>query len=91
MEYLVKFFLNIIVQTPNANMPRPTKLTGEERDAALKSVPEWTSATSKDGIERKFSFKDFNGMRLSLQQFELIVLRGLEFYEQNCCCCRQGM
>ena len=42
-------------------MGKPIKLTGEERDAALKSVPEWTSATSKDGIERKFTFKNFTG------------------------------
>ena len=47
---------------------KPTKLTGEERAQGLKSIPNWTESTTRDAIERKFLFKDFNG-RNNKKQF----------------------
>jgi len=38
----------------------PTKLEGSAREAALKTVPNWTEVQGRDAIERKFQFEDFN-------------------------------
>jgi 4a-hydroxytetrahydrobiopterin dehydratase len=37
-----------------------TKLTGDERGAALARVPEWKPVEGRDAIARRFVFKDFN-------------------------------
>lgn len=36
-----------------------TKLTDEERDAALVALPDWTHDLDRDGIKRSFRFDDF--------------------------------
>lgn len=36
------------------------KLTGDERDAALKTLPRWRWQAERDGIARDFCFADFN-------------------------------
>jgi 4a-hydroxytetrahydrobiopterin dehydratase len=37
-----------------------TKLTGDERAAALARVPEWKPVEGRDAIARRFVFKDFS-------------------------------
>ncbi|HJT40008.1 MAG TPA: 4a-hydroxytetrahydrobiopterin dehydratase [Rhizorhapis sp.] len=36
------------------------KLDEEERARALADLPEWTSVQAPDGIQRRFTFTDFN-------------------------------
>ncbi len=36
------------------------KLSGEERNAALATIPGWSELTERDAIFRKFVFRDFN-------------------------------
>lgn len=36
------------------------RLTDGMRDEALASLPEWTHDAERDGIRRRFTFKDFN-------------------------------
>ena len=38
----------------------PKKLDGNERTAALKSLPEWRLVDGRDAIAKKFQFRDFN-------------------------------
>jgi 4a-hydroxytetrahydrobiopterin dehydratase len=38
----------------------PQKLVGEDRKAALASLPGWTELMERDAIFRKFVFRDFN-------------------------------
>ncbi len=38
----------------------PHKLAGDDRKAALASLPGWTELMDRDAIFRKFVFKDFN-------------------------------
>ncbi len=35
-------------------------LTGDERAAALRDLPDWTVASGRDAIERALKFPDFN-------------------------------
>ena len=37
-----------------------TRLTGEERKAALAKLSGWSEAPGRDAISKKFVFKDFN-------------------------------
>jgi 4a-hydroxytetrahydrobiopterin dehydratase len=36
------------------------KLEGAARQAALKSLPEWSEVAGRDAIQKKFAFTDFN-------------------------------
>lgn len=37
-----------------------TKLTPDERDAALSQLPDWQPVDGRDAIQRSFKFKTFN-------------------------------
>lgn len=37
-----------------------TRLTDGLRNEAMATLPEWTHDTARDGITRRFTFKDFN-------------------------------
>mgnify|MGYP005858621757 CR=1 FL=1 len=41
-------------------MPRPTRLTDDERAAALASLPGWALVDGREAIARTFRFKDFS-------------------------------
>lgn len=41
-------------------MPRPARLTDEERAAALASLPDWHAVEGREAIARTFRFKDFS-------------------------------
>ncbi len=38
----------------------PAKLTGQDRAAALVSLPGWQQVPDRDAIRRRFEFRDFN-------------------------------
>ena len=40
-------------------MPRPQRLQGEARAAALARVPAWSVVDGRDAISRRFAFADF--------------------------------
>lgn len=40
-------------------MTTPVKLTGDERSAALASIPSWSEVEGRDAIQKKFHFGDF--------------------------------
>ena len=41
-------------------MTRPTRLTDDERSAALASLPQWSLVEGRDAICRRYSFTDFS-------------------------------
>jgi 4a-hydroxytetrahydrobiopterin dehydratase len=41
-------------------MPRPARLTAEERAAALAALPHWRLVEGREAIARSFRFKDFS-------------------------------
>lgn len=41
-------------------MPRPARLTDDERTAALASLPGWVLVDGREAIARTFRFKDFS-------------------------------
>lgn len=41
-------------------MPRPSRLSPEERAAALASLPQWSLVEGRDAISRRYSFPDFS-------------------------------
>ncbi len=41
-------------------MPKNTRLTDEERTAALAGLPGWALAEGREAIVKRFQFKDFN-------------------------------
>lgn len=40
-------------------MPRPERLTAEERRAAMQALPGWEAVDGRDAIRRTFRFADF--------------------------------
>ncbi|HKA91931.1 MAG TPA: 4a-hydroxytetrahydrobiopterin dehydratase [Haliangiales bacterium] len=41
-------------------MSRPSRLEGDARAAALRSLAGWSEVAGRDAIQRTFRFKDFN-------------------------------
>ena len=50
---------NTIIMVTKRNASTLKRLEGDERQDAIKAVPEWTLNEEKQGIEKKFQFKNF--------------------------------